>query len=92
MLSPALFFAPEPPGTLDQLNVAPPSAASEIFTGNDGCLVLVGELRVHKLKAPAYAIRSDRSKHDSFLRQQVMRIWRLFGNRFWPCAEPDNEW
>jgi len=89
---PALFFAAEPPATLDQVSLAPPPAASEVFAGNDGCLVLVGELRVHKSKAPVYAIRSDRSKHDSFLCLQAMRIWWLFGNRFWPCAEPDNEW
>jgi hypothetical protein len=92
MHSPALFFAPESPATLDQVSLAPPPAASEIFARNDGPLVLVGELRVHKSKVPVYAIRIDRSKHDSLLRRQAMRIWGLFGNRFWPCAGPDNEW
>src|ERR1700722_20412499 len=43
MHSPALFFAPEPPATLDQVSFAPPPAASEVFAGDDGRLVPVGE-------------------------------------------------
>ena len=89
---PDLFPTPNPALTLDQVSHAQPPAASEIFAGNDGRLVLVGELRVHKSKAPVYAIRTVRSKHDSLLRRQAMRVWWLFGSRFWPCAEPDNEW
>lgn len=60
------------------------------FSGSDD-FVAVGELQVNGTAVPVYAVRRRKRKR-SFTRSGIMKIWWSFGRRFWPCAEPDEEW
>jgi hypothetical protein len=62
---------------------------SAINSSND--FVAVGELHVYGTPVPVYAVRR-RKRIRSFTRAVLMKIWWSFARRFWPCAEPDDEW
>ena len=70
-----------------------PPAANDTQSGINGSndLIAVGELQVHGTAVPVYAI-PRRKRKRSFTRSVIMKIWWSFGRRFWPCAEPDEEW
>jgi hypothetical protein len=66
-----------------------PTSAKDRSNLND--LVAVGELHVYGTAIPVYAVRRRKRKR-SFTRAVLMKIWWSFARRFWPCAEPDDEW
>jgi hypothetical protein len=74
----------------EQLNR--PTTAMDGRSGDSSDVVVVGELYVHGSPTPVYAIRRREPKPSSITRALAMKIWRCFGRRFWPCAEPDDEW
>ena len=70
-----------------------PSTARDTRSGINGSsnFIAVGELQVQGTAIPVYAVRR-RKRRRSLTRSLIMKIWWSFGRRFWPCAEPDEEW
>jgi hypothetical protein len=69
-----------------------PTTTMDGRSADSGDVVAAGELFVHGSPTPVYAIRRRRPKRSSITRALAMKLWWYFGTRFWPCAEPDDEW